>query len=129
MPLEVQLSGANKPDINQLLPLVANLPAVRGKPGRPRSRPDKLYGDRAYDSEPHREGRRQLGVEPLLAAKGTEHGSGLGVFRWVVERTLGWAHQNRRLRVRYERRADIHQAFLTIACIKICASFLFNGFY
>ena len=45
-----------------------------------------------------------------------------------MDRTLGWAHQDRRLRVRYERRADIHQAFLTIACIKICASFLFNGF-
>ena len=35
--------------------------------------------------------------------------------RWVVERTLSWLHQFRRLRIRYERRADIHEAFLTLA--------------
>jgi len=38
----------------------------------------------------------------------------------VVERTIAWLHQFRRLRVGYERRADIHQAFLTLGCILIC---------
>jgi transposase len=33
----------------------------------------------------------------------------------VVERTLGWLHRFRRLRIRYERHADIHQAFLSLA--------------
>ena len=51
---------------------------------------------------------------------GARHGSRLGVYRWVVERTLGWLHQFRRLRVRYERRADIHEAFLSIGCSLIC---------
>jgi len=46
--------------------------------------------------------------------------SQLGVFRWVVERTIAWLHQFRRLRVRYERRADIHEAFLTVGCILVC---------
>jgi transposase len=45
---------------------------------------------------------------------------GLGRERWVVERTIAWLHQYRRLRVRYERRADIHEAFLHIACSLIC---------
>ena len=98
-------------------------PASRGIP---RVAP-ALLGDRAYDSEPHRAGLRQLGVDPLLAKKRTEHGSGLGKFRWVVERMISWIHQNRRLRIRYERRPDIHQAFLTLTCIKICAAFLFGG--
>ncbi|MEU6395282.1 transposase, partial [Streptomyces sp. NPDC046939] len=31
---------------------------------------------------------------------------------WVVERTFAWLHGFRRLRVRWERRADIHEAFL-----------------
>jgi transposase len=128
IPLTSGVTGANVPDIKGMAPVFNALPAVAGKVGHPRSRPDALMGDRGYDSEPHRAGLRQLGVEPLLAEKGTEHGSGLGVFRWVVERTLGWAHQNRRLRIRYERRPDIHQAFLTIACIKICAAFLFDGY-
>ncbi|MEW5817706.1 MAG: IS5/IS1182 family transposase, partial [Spirochaetota bacterium] len=32
----------------------------------------------------------------------------------------------RRLRVRYERRSDIHNAFMIIGCIFICWSFISN---
>ena len=32
----------------------------------------------------------------------------------------GWLHQFRRLRVRYERRADIYEAFLSLGCSIIC---------
>lgn len=126
IPLTTSVTGANAHDVTQLLPLVVEIPAVAGKPGTPRSRPDAAVADRAYDSEPHREELRQRGIDPFLAKRNTEHGSGLGAFRWVVERTLSWEHQNRRLRIRYERRADIHQAFLTLACIKICFAFLIN---
>ncbi len=94
---------------------------MRGKRGRPRRRPDQVHGDRGYDSEAHRRWLRDRGITPVLAKRWTEHGSGLGVFRWVVERTLSWLHQFRRLRVRFERRADIHEAFLSIGCIIICA--------
>ena len=52
------------------------------------------------------------------------HGSGLGKQRWIIERTIAWLHQYRRLRVRYERRADIHQAFLQIAGCLICLKLL-----
>jgi transposase len=127
VPLEVQLSGANKPDVMQLLPLVANLPEVKGKPGQPRSRPDELYGDRAYDSEPARSILRWLGIKPYLAKRGTEHGSGLGTIRYVVERTISWLHQQRRLRVRYDRSDDIHQGFLSLAASLICCH-IFLGF-
>lgn len=44
----------------------------------------------------------------------------LGRYRWVVERTLSWVNRNRRLKVRYERRDDIHQAFLDLGCALIC---------
>jgi hypothetical protein len=37
-----------------------------------------------------------------------------------VERTISWLHQYRRLRVRYERRPDIHKAFLTLGTVLIC---------
>jgi len=120
VPLAARLTGANAHDVTQLLPLVEAIPPVRGKPGRPRRRPAEVIGDRAYDSEPHRRCLRALGIEPSLAKRRTEHGSGLGVYRWVVERTLSWLHQNRRLRVRYERRADIHEAFLILGCALIC---------
>jgi transposase len=106
------------------MPLVEAIPPVRGKPGRPRRRPESLYGDRAYDSAPHRRALRWRGITPRLAKRRTPHGSGLGKYRWVVERTLSWLHQFRRLRIRYERLPEIHEAFLTLGCALICWRFL-----
>ena len=126
IPLAVRLTGANRHDITQLMHLVNNIPAIKGKVGRPLKRPDSVLGDRGYDSEPHRQELRQKGIHPVLAKRRTENGSGLGVYRWVVERSLSWLHQNRRLRMRYEKRDDIHNAFLTIGCIKICWNHLAN---
>jgi len=88
--------------------------------GRPRRRPDTLLADRGYDSQRHRQALRARGIRPIIAKRRTQHGSGLGRQRWVVERTLSWLHQYRRLRIRYERRADIHQALLALACSLIC---------
>ena len=51
---------------------------------------------------------------PWPSKVGRPHSSGLGVFRRVVERTLAWLHRFRRLALRYERRADVHEAFLTL---------------
>lgn len=124
IPLVFRLSQANRHDVTQLVPLVESIPGVRGKPGRPRRRPERLHADRAYDSDPHRRWLRARGIQPVIARRNTDHGSGLGVYRWVVERTLSWLHQLRRLRTRYERRPEIHQAFLSLACALVCWSFL-----
>ena len=78
-----------------------------------------FYADRAYDSEPGRQALREAGIEPKYPKRNTDHGSGLGVYRWVVERTISWLQQFRRLRIHYERRLDIHDALLTMACILI----------
>ena len=120
VPFAATVTGANRHDITQLLPLVEAIPPIAGKQGRPRKRPDVVQGDRGYDSQPHRIALRLLNIKTLLAKRRTANGSGLGKTRWVVERTLAWLHQLRRLRVRYERRSDIHEAFLTIGCIIIC---------
>lgn len=124
VPLATSVTAANRNDVAELAGLFGRLPAVAGKVGRPRRKPDALQGDLGYDSEPHRQGLRQLGVEPILPERGIDDQSGLGQRRWPVERTLSWFHRRRRLRVRYERRADIHQALLTLACITICFSAL-----
>ncbi|MFE4256380.1 DUF664 domain-containing protein [Streptomyces sp. NPDC056910] len=58
---------------------------------------------------------RARGIRPVIAERGQPHGSGLGVFRWGVERAIPWPHGFRRLRVRWERRDDIHEAFLSLA--------------
>lgn len=120
IPLAARLTGANRHDVTQLIPLVDAIPAISGRRGHPRHKPDAVQGDRAYDSEPHRKLLRGRGIKPILAKRRTEHGSGLGVHRWVIERTLSWLHQYRRLRIRYERRPDIHEAFLSLGCALVC---------
>jgi transposase len=124
VPLATIVTAANRHDLTQLLPLVDAIPDIAGKVGRPRCKPDTLLGDRGYDSNPHRDQLRQRSIEPVIARRRTGHGSGLGVFRWVVERTISWLHQFRRLKIRYERRPEIHQAFLNLGCSLICWNFL-----
>ncbi len=82
---------------------VAGHPRVGGKPGPKRRLPERLQGDRANDSELLRILLRWLGITPVLAARNTEHGSGLGVYRWFVERTISWLHSFGRLRRRLDR--------------------------
>jgi hypothetical protein len=57
---------------------------------------------------------------PQIGKRCTEHGSHFGMTRWVVERTFAWRHPFRRLRVRYERLAWMHQGFLRPGCAIIC---------
>ncbi|MDR6504003.1 transposase [Burkholderia ambifaria] len=109
------LTGANVNDVTQLLPLIDAIPPIRGL-----RRPRVVYADRGYDSERHRRALRKRGIETVIARCRTEHGSGLGKYRWVVEHTHAWLHHFRRLRIRFERRADIHGAFLKLGCCLIC---------
>ncbi|WP_306340875.1 transposase, partial [Streptomyces sp. AS13] len=99
----------------QLMPLLAKVPSVAGLVGRPRRRPDMLLADRGYDHDKYRRLVGAQGIRPVIARRGVPHGSDLGVHRWVVERTIAWLHEFRRLRVRWERRDDIHEAFLGLA--------------
>nr|WP_051161339.1 transposase [Nocardia brevicatena] len=78
----------------------------------------RLYADRGYDHDVYRRLLRDRGIHPVIARRGQPHGSGLGGIRWTVERTIAWYHGFKRLRIRWERRDDIHEAFLGLAtCI------------
>ena len=125
VPLAATTTAANVADITQVIPLVVDIPPM-GEPAQAADakQPEKVYGDRGYDSEPHRELLRWLGIEPLFARRRTEHGSGLGVYRWVVERTLSWVHDMGRMRRRLSRCPEIHDAFLRLTCGLICMNFL-----
>jgi transposase len=102
-------------DVTQLIPLLQPIPKIRGARGRPTHRPGRVYGDRGYDHDSHRHRVRALSVTPVIAHRGAGHGSGFGKKRWHVERTFAWLHAYKRLRGRYERRADTHQALLSLA--------------
>jgi transposase len=93
----------------------------RGKPRRPRKRPKKLHADKAYDDFRRcREALRERGIRTRIGRRGVDSSERLGKYRWTVERTLSWLNRFRRLKVRYERRADVHQAFLELSCALIC---------
>ncbi|WP_443673261.1 IS5 family transposase [Micromonospora coerulea] len=118
IPLAVASTGGNRHDVTQLLPLIDKIPPAHGHRGRPRRRPDELYADRAYDHDHDRKAVRAKGIRPHIARRSQPHASGPGVYRWVIERTITWYHGMKRLRIRWERRDDIHEAFLALAtCI------------
>lgn len=113
------LTASNVPDVVTLTMMVDRIVPVRGRRGRPRRRPDKVHADLGYRSRANARELRQRGITPRIARKGAESRARLGRYRWVAERDLAWLHRFRRLMIRYERRSDIHEAFLTLASILI----------
>ena len=115
-PLVVQTTPANIPDQEQLPALLRARPAVRGPRGRPRRSPEAIIGDRAYGTKEMIAHVEDLGIESLLAPRAdSAHGSGLGVLRYVIERTLACFSHFRRLRLCYERWGEHFQAFHELA--------------
>jgi IS5 family transposase len=120
VPLAVVITAANVHDSQVLEAALDAIPPISGLQGRPRRRPAKLHADKGYDFPRCRTACRKRGITPRIARRGIESSEKLGRHRWVVERTLAWLARFRRLVVRYERRADIHRAFLVLACALIC---------
>jgi len=118
------LTAANRHDSSVFEALIEAVAPVKRPRGRPRRRPAKLHADKAYDIPRCRAYLRRRRIGDRIARKGIEDQARLGRHRWVVERTLAWLARYRRLTIRYERRADIHQAFLDLACAHICLNFL-----
>ena len=120
-PVGLTLTGANCHDSRMLAATLDAVPGVRtNRRGRPRRRPDKLQADKAYDHRRCRRECRARSIMPRIARRGIDSSQHLGHHRWIVERTLAWLARFRRLTIRYERRADLHLAFTTLACALIC---------
>ncbi|MFD8382284.1 transposase [Streptomyces sp. NPDC059679] len=108
-------------------------PPVAGRPGRPRRHLDSLLGDKGYDSNPNRRELRKRRILPVISRKGVPNIKGLGRLLpqalgfaragetpSVVEQTFALLHQFKRLAVRWERRTELHDAFVSLACGLIC---------
>jgi hypothetical protein len=91
LPLVWTLTGADHNDVTQLLELLDRVPPVRSRIGRPRLRPPTLTAAATTTSTV-----ASSGNEPRPTA--------------VVERTLAWLQNHRRLLVRTDRRDKIHKA-------------------
>jgi len=123
VPLVVQTTPANVPDQEQLPALLEARPAVQGPRGRPRRNPEAIIGDRAYGTKEMIAWVESQRIDSLLAPRADDtHGSGLGVLRYVVERTLACFSHFRRLRLCYERWGKHFQAFHDLAAALLVCS-------
>ena len=117
-------SAANVNDSMIFEELLDVIEPIKRPRGRPRNRPEKLHADKAYDDKKCAQALKRRGIKRRIARKKVESSEKLGRHRWVVERTLAWVAKYRRLTIRYERRDDIHEAFLHLGCSLICLNYL-----
>lgn len=75
---------------------------------------------KGYHSNPHREELRKRRILPVISRKGARNTKGLGKLRHVVEQTFALLQQFNRLAVRWERRTELPDAFVSLACGLIC---------
>jgi len=128
IPLAIWLTAANVHDSVVFEDLIEAVEPIKRPLGRPRQRPAKLHADKGYDFPRCRDYLRKRGIGCRIARRGIESSQTLGRHRWVVERTFAWINRFRRLAIRYERLAEVHLAFLDLACALICFRFLPHRF-
>jgi transposase len=121
LPLVVQTGPANERDDRRAFALLEDFPTLPGPCGRPRTRPAILQGDAGYGFPDLIRHVRRRRIRPQLAPRGkaAAHGSGLGKTRYVVERTLSWFGNFRRIKLCYERLGEHFQAFHDLAATLI----------
>ena len=113
LPLTESVTAANVHDTQELFPIVDTVPEVRMPSGQRCFRPAKVHGDKDPASRKNRHGLRDIATR--IARSGVASKKRLGRYRWV-ERTLAWKNPLRRLRIRDERRDDVHFGFLVLGC-------------
>lgn len=127
VPLGNHLDSASPAEVKLVERTLAQVRVPRPGRGRPKSKPERLIADRAYDSDPLRRRLKQRGIQLICPHRknrckaATQDGRALRRYRrrWKVERTFAWLGNFRRLVVRYERRLSIYNAFFHVACLLI----------
>ena len=96
-------------------------------------KPERLIGDRAYDSDPLDKRLQEQGIQMIAPHKtnrkkpATQDGRSLRRYkkRWKIERLFAWLQNFRRIQVRHDRHLENYLAFVFLGCMII---FLRNHF-
>ena len=112
LPLAILSTAANTADCKMFIETIDAIPFKR--------RPVKVHADKGYDSQALRDALQERGIADRIARRRVDSSEKLGCHRWVVERTHSWLNGFRRLKIRYERKAQMHQALLSLGCALIC---------
>ena len=132
-PLDVEVTAGQAHDSQTLEPILKKV-KVHQKQGRPKSRPKRLAGDKAYSGQPIRTFLKDRGIEAVIPHKENEaarHDPEV-VFdkatykrRSIVEQTIGWLKECRRIGTRFEKLAINFLAMVKLAMIKRALRLLF----
>lgn len=118
-PTQVIITAADVNDISQTLALVDGIPPVAGRPGRPPPTPQSPTRRQGLRLQPHDELRHRRFL-PVISRKESPNIKGIGKLRYIVEPTFALLHHFKRLAVRWERRTELNDAFISLAFILIC---------
>ena len=127
-PLGLHVDSASPSEVKLLLPTLKTIRIGNSSGARqPQRFPERLIGDKGYDSNSVRDALVVRGIQPIVPArcnnrKAThQDGRCLRRYRrrWIVERTDAWIQNFRRLVVRYERSVLIYTALVHMACALI----------
>jgi IS5 family transposase len=128
VPLGDYLHSASPAEVKLVQATLASIRVRRRhRPGRPRQKPERLIGGRGYDSDSLRKELAQRGIELIAPHRKnrrkprTQDGRALRRYkrRWIVERTIAWLGNFRRLTVRWDRSLTVYRGFFHIACFMI----------
>lgn len=122
VPVGVATDGANVSEPALGAAAVASVPKWLRR--RSRSRRVPVIADRAYDSDPLRGYVRRLGCRLIAPHRSnrvkprTADGRELRRYRrrWKIEQAFAWLHSYRRVMTRHERRMDLYDGFVHLAC-------------
>jgi transposase len=90
-------------------------------------RPERLIGDKAYDSDPLDEKLKDQGIQMIAPHKSnrkkvkTQDGRPLRRYRkrWKIERLFAWLQNFRRILVRHDRSLENYLGFVHLGCMII----------
>ena len=127
IPLGIHVTSATPAEVSLVTATLNTIRVPRAGRGRPRQYPDRLIGDRGYDSEGLRRWLWQHGIVPILPyrwwtkRRTFEDGRTLRRcrHRWIIERTFAWFGNFRRLLIRHERLTSMYRALLYFAAALI----------
>jgi transposase len=105
---------------------LAQVRVPRGGRGHPKQNPARLIGDRAYESRALWQRLRRRGIDLIAPHRRQiihrfQDGRKLRRYRhrWIIERTIAWITGFKRVMTRCDRRLEIYEAFVHVACLWI----------
>jgi len=134
-PLEVDVTAGQTHDSQRLEPVLTKV-RVRQKRGRPRSRPKRLAGDKGYSSDRIRQFLKDRGIEAIIPHRDNEKARYDPAVKFdkdayrrrsIVEQSIGWLKECRRIGTRFEKLAINFVAMVKLAMIKRTLRMVFSN--